>query len=408
MYVETNEEIDDLVVLSPRWLCGNVIGHLLSHEVTTTCRPTGCFVAEDFQMLFPDCEAEDLLMLLEALEVSTRCDLDGDVEYELPCLNFVETLSGLWDREDLRLSEDTIYGGVRLIAPRGARNQLMHLFPRIQVRLRRDFLLDRNNPENDLYQWYHGSKYCQGSLEVLLTLEQEEQAIELKCRGPSNLAYSLYNFSESICEVVFNVVEDSCPSITLERHLLSARQLAEHRCPTHAYIPKDVLYAQRSGHDVVSFNAGTGTVSESIIDLVAYGSEEIFASLKSGLALHVSNLPLNARRQLCSMLDPTDPLGRDWCLLAISLGLSEELPTLDSKDNPKFSKTDKVLALWSRDPNAIINVLIDKLLELGRNDAVDMLLSSALMFRYFQPEEESSRLQMNSEPTQNGLLSTQR
>lgn len=390
VYVETERPDDDLVVLSPRWLCGSIIGQALSHNGTLRPKQTGCFSIEDFQMRFPDCEADDLLVLLEALQVSTCCDIEGEVEYELPCLNFVETLNGLWDRVDNRLPEDCIYGGVRLVAQRGMTNQLMHIFPRIQVQLRRQFLEEQSDPEVDLYQWYHGSKYCRGNLEILLTLEQEEQVIEIKCRGPSDLGKLLYHFQEDICDVVFGVIEDSLPSVSLERHLLSAYQLAAHHSPVAAYIPKDVLLAEMDGRETLTFNCGGKVVKEQLIDLVAFGSKEIYAHLKPGLELHVSHLSLNARRHLSAVLDPPDPIGRDWCLLAVSVGLANELPHVDTQDSKSGSKTDHILALWMKDPNATIRLLVQKLLELGRSDAVDAVLSSAPMFRHFPPEGKFS------------------
>lgn len=377
------------MVLSPRWLCGTVIGQVLSHNGTLRPKQTGCFTIEDFQMRFPDCEAEELLVLLEALHVSTRCDIDGEVEYELPCLNFVETLSGLWDRIEPRLLEDFAYGGVRLVTQRGMTNQLMHIFPQIQVRLRRQFLEEQGDPDVDLYQWYHGSKYCRGSLETLITLEQEEQVIEIKCRGPRNFDKQLYHFLEDICEVVFSVIEDSLPSVSLERHLLSVYQLTAHHDPVTAYIPKDVLLAKMEGRETLMLKCGGKIIKEQLIDLVAFGSEEIYACMKPGLELHVSHLSLNARRQLSSVLDPPDPIGRDWCLLAVSFGLSSELPHLDTQASKIGSKTDHILALWTKDPNATIRLLIQKLLDLGRSDAVDAVLSSAPMFRYFPPEDKS-------------------
>jgi len=49
--VETEQaEDDDLVVLSPPWLGTEVIGELLSRELTARCRPTGCFTIDDFQV----------------------------------------------------------------------------------------------------------------------------------------------------------------------------------------------------------------------------------------------------------------------------------------------------------------------------------------------------------------------
>ena len=41
-------------------------------------------------------------------------------------------------------------------------------------------------------------------------------------------------------------------------------------------------------------------------------------------------IPLQTRVELCHMFDPPDPLGRDWCLLILQLGLQEEVPVIDT------------------------------------------------------------------------------
>ena len=71
--------------------------------------------------------------VFEALEVCTQCEVEGEVEFEFPCLNFIETLSGLWQKDDERYS-DAVYGGVRLHTSFQSGAQLKYLFPRIQVR----------------------------------------------------------------------------------------------------------------------------------------------------------------------------------------------------------------------------------------------------------------------------------
>lgn len=61
-----------------------------------------------------------------------QCENDGELEYEFPCFNLVETLDGLWDPEDPRYV-GAVYTGVRV----RAQHQLAWLFPRLQVQLRR-------------------------------------------------------------------------------------------------------------------------------------------------------------------------------------------------------------------------------------------------------------------------------
>ena len=150
-----------MVVLNPRWLCNATIGRLLSHEHLEQVRVTGCYTVDDFQLLFPDMDALDLLQVgktntdisiseiwtakhhkpfivyfynfqvLESLNLCTQCDNDGDIEYEFPCFNFVETLPGLCDQHENY--HDAVYGGVKVQTPKGTCNLLDSLFLRLQA-----------------------------------------------------------------------------------------------------------------------------------------------------------------------------------------------------------------------------------------------------------------------------------
>lgn len=62
----------DVVVLSPSWLCEDIIGKLLSIEFITLARVTGCYTVDDFQSAFTECDASKLLMLLEQLQLCTH------------------------------------------------------------------------------------------------------------------------------------------------------------------------------------------------------------------------------------------------------------------------------------------------------------------------------------------------
>ena len=391
VYVESESE-HDLVVLDPKWLCCNLLGELLCNERLLQARPTGCFSREDleinYQLLLPEVETVQVLPLFEALEICTPCDVDGDVEYEFPCFNFIETLHGLWDRDEKRIP-NAVYGGVRLQCPRGMSNQLIHLFPRLQTSLRRDILRNHNSPDSDLYQWYHGSKYCSGPMEALVTLEQGEQVIEIKCRGPGDSRSTLFSFFEDVRNLISESLEDICPGLCIESHVLSAMQLKEHQKKAYGYPPKDIIQAQLQGQSTVTMKEG---VEEKLSDLLCFGSQDILSAMTLGVHLHISQLPINARRYLCMYLDPSDAMGRDWCLLAVSLGLTDVLPHLD--DNPPRhllprSKTDRSLETWSRDPASTIGVLISKLQDLGRQDAADVVSTLAPSYYIYQDDNSN-------------------
>jgi len=45
--------------------------------------------------------------------------------------------------------------------------------------------------------------------------------------------------------------------------------------------------------------------------------------------LPVRLLSAGCRQMLCGMLDPPDPLGKDWCMLAVQLGLADSVARLE-------------------------------------------------------------------------------
>ncbi len=47
--------------------------------------------------------------------------------------------------------------------------------------------------------------------------------------------------------------------------------------------------------------------------------------LRPGVDLHTSAVSTLTRQSLCQLLDPEDPLGKDWCLLAVQLGLTDKV-----------------------------------------------------------------------------------
>lgn len=385
IYLETESE-QDLVVLCPKWLCSEVIGELLSQDRILHSRPTGCFTSDDIQLMFPDTESQDLLRVLEALEVCTQCEIDGDIEFEFPCLNFVETLQGLWEK-DSRRYKDAVYGGVRIQCPRGVTNQLLHLFPRIQVHLRRAVLQEAENPAVDLYQWYHGSKYCSGLMESLITLEQGDQVIEVKARGLEDETQALFLFFEEVLGIVDQVLEDLCPGFSLEKHLLSPRHLRAHDKTVHSYAPRTILQMQLSGKVALSLDEEN---TEDFRDVAVFGSQEIAEVLTPGVDLHISHMSVHTRRLLAQRLDPPDPMGHDWCMLAVTLQLTDTVPQLDDVPHrhPE-SRTDRTLEEWSTDPNATISLFIKKLEELERQDAIDSILNTGPLYKVFHEDLHS-------------------
>lgn len=376
VYLES-ENGQDLVVLNPLWLCTDVIGNLISHDKILQTRITGCFTVDDFQLMYPETDALDLLQVLECLEVCTQCDNDGEIEYEFPCLNFIETLTGLWQKDNQHYP-DAVYGGMRLMSVTDNGNQFKYLFPRVQVHLRRTLIQETVDPTLDLYQWHHGSKYCCGELEGILNMDKNEQFFEIKVRGPKDSRTAVFYFLEDFVTAIEQIVHDICPNFHIERHVLHTGQLSEHCKIVASYCPRQLIECQLDHSLTVKLD---DMDPECIAEVVFLGSPDVMDNVTLGVDLHISTLSIHARRVLSAMLDPPDPMGRDWCLLAVTLGLTNALPSLDSGSNRLESKTNRTLEEWSLDPQATITVLVTKLREIGRNDIVEALYSQLVLYQ---------------------------
>lgn len=386
MYLESDSG-QDLVILHPHWLCNDIMGNLISHEKIIQSRITGCFTVDEFQLMYPETDALDLLQVLETLEVCSHSDLDGEIEYEFPCLNFVETLNGLWQRDTKRFGNG-VYGGVKIQTSPFYVEQLVHLFPRVQVLLRHTVLLETEDPEAELYQWHYGSKYCCADLEGIINMDPMYDCIEIKVRGPIEKRTQLFYFLEDFINVVEQVILNVCPGICTERHILSSLELKEHHRNVRAYSPKEMLKMQLEKKMCLTL---CDNKTEEFADIVCMGSHEIVQNICLGVDLPVSHLTIHSRQRLGQVLDPPDKMGRDWCLLAVSLGLEHVLPILDGIDGNIESKTDRVLVEWSKVcPNPTIGQLILKLRELHREDGVEVILQSGPIFKVVVYEENST------------------
>lgn len=387
VYLECDSS-QDLVILHPKWLCEDIIGNLISQEKIIQSRITGCFTVDDFQLMYPETDALDLLQVLEALEVCTQCDNEGEIEYEFPCLNFIETLNGLWQKDSKRFGS-AVYGGVRIQTDPDLGGQLKHIFARIQVCLRHNVLQESEDPEAELYQWHHGSKYCCGEMEGLLGMDRHEQHLDIKVRGPAESRTQLFYFLEDFMHVVEQTALNVCPALCLERHLSSCLNLKDHSKTVHAFSPLHIMRAQRNKSNCVQL---PDSRTEDLADLMFLGSLEVVQNVTLGIDLPISHLTVHTRRILSSMLDPPEPMGRDWCLLAVTLGLQNLLPGLDNTSTPVTeSKTDRVLLEWSKvAPQCTIGQLVGKLLEFNREDVVEMVLRTSPLFKVMMYEDHST------------------
>lgn len=64
------------------------------------------------------------------------------------------------------------------------------------------------DPENDLYQWFRGSKLSSGLLEALITLHEDPGGadfIEIKVRGPPSSSTLCFFLIEELLSVIDQV-----------------------------------------------------------------------------------------------------------------------------------------------------------------------------------------------------------
>ncbi|KAL8602300.1 hypothetical protein ACOMHN_022813 [Nucella lapillus] len=432
LYVESERSADeDLVVLNPRWLCADILGSLLSPAHLAPHPPGkgggrgggeegaggagGIFSINDLQRRYPDVDALNLVQVFQALEICTQCERNGELRYEFPCLNFMDPPENLWRKND-GAYQDAVYGGVRLHTSFQSGAQLKYLFPRIQVFLRRNMVFLRRNmvgemeresgkeyveeeegaqsggdPDENvaLVQWHHGTRYTWGRLQGLMDMDRHEQYLEVKVRGPPEARYALFFFLEDFVNIVEQVVERVCPGLATERYILSPSQLRQHGNIVRSYSPTELLRMQLENRSSVVLS---GAHTENFLDIACMGCEEVLQHLTLGMETPVASLPVHTQRQLSQLLDPPDDMGRDWCLLAVTLGLSDLLPTLDGEDYPyRQSQTLRVLAEWARRcEEACVRDLVLRLKDLNRHDAVEAILRTTAAFCAVSGEDPST------------------
>ncbi len=74
------------------------------------------------------------------------------------------------------------------------------------------------------------------------------------------------------------------------------------------------------------------------------------------------------------------PVCRDWCLLAVQMGLSEKVPKLEVGAGA-YSQTARLLDEWALAPGSTVGGLLEALNTLGREDAVEAVLSGCSLYR---------------------------
>jgi len=79
----------EMIVVSPQWLCSDIIGKFLSHDCFTNRPADGRFLLQDLQAVFAKSDAQDIAFILDALELCSASHQRG--EPELTVAGFVHS-----------------------------------------------------------------------------------------------------------------------------------------------------------------------------------------------------------------------------------------------------------------------------------------------------------------------------
>ncbi|XP_077457150.1 death-associated protein kinase 1 [Stigmatopora argus] len=387
-----SETVQDVVLLEPRWLCCSILGRLLSLETPKAIHHyRGRYRLEEVQALAPESDVEELLQILDAMDICAR-DTADPAMVDVPALIKAGGLHRSWTEDDGEGGVGAVYGGVRLVPAEHLVAFPCGLFHKLQVNLCRwsrqqkpDDEEEEEDEERDagVHLWTDGAKVSRWGAEALVLLVNHGQGVEIRIRGQESQRAKCYAMLDAVCGIAENLLASTLPGLVTAKYYLSPQQLRERHIPVMVYQPKDFLRAQTQRE--TSLTNTIGGYRESFSVILAFGCAEVYQRGVLGPHVHISDVPALARRKMCRMLDPPDALGKDWCLLAMNLGLSELVAkyggNAPASDGTQPSPTAALLHEWSGSPGGTVGVLMLKLRELGRRDAADFLLKASPVFR---------------------------
>uniref|UniRef100_A0A8C9M453 Death-associated protein kinase 1 n=1 Tax=Panthera tigris altaica TaxID=74533 RepID=A0A8C9M453_PANTA len=375
-----SETVQDVLLLDPRWLCTNVLGKLLSVETPRALHHyRGRYTVEDVQRLVPDSDVEELLQILDAMDICAR-DLSSGTMVDIPALIKTDNLHRSWtDEED----EGRVYGGVRIVPVEHLTPFPCGIFHKVQVNLCRWIHQQSTEGDADIRLWVNGCKIANRGAELLVLLVNHGQGIEVQVRGLETEKIKCCLLLDSVCSTMENVMATTLPGLLTVKHYLSPQQLREHHEPVMIYQPRDFFRAQTLKE--TSLTNTMGGYKESFSSIMCFGCHDVYSQASLGMDIHASDLNLLTRRKLCRLLDPPDPMGKDWCLLAMNLGLPDLVAKYNTNNgaSKEFlpSPVHALLREWASYPESTVGILMSKLRELGRRDAADFLLKASSVFK---------------------------
>ena len=292
--------------------------------------------------------------------------------FEFPCLMKTQPLFGLWEKDP----NLTVYGGLYLECKDATDIFSPGLFPRVQVHTRKSFSDDLDDQELTL--WSDGLKCCRGEVEVLVEMRAPDKTISVVVRGVEAARHECYAMLQQFYELVLHTVRSYNPGTRVAARLLSPRHLRGHIKSPVSYSAVQVFDAERGGGRVRS--EGHGLEEESVVDVVCCGCEDLLITARSAPYAVWRDVSVQSRVQACRMLDPAHPFGQDWCLLALQLGLSEEVAAIDQSEDNGVSPTDKLLTVWDHQENGTVVNIVDSLRGIGREDVANVIVEGISPF----------------------------
>ena len=353
--------LNNIVILEPDWLGQRVFGPALAPDDSPIMKlrsMTGRVPLGEVQRVYPEVDPLSLLHLFEHFELCRP--IGNDIAFEFPSLIKVEPLYGIWEKDpDL-----TVYSGVQIQCTSVNSIFSPSLFPRTQLQIRRAFSEDIDDQE--LILWKDGLKCCRGEVEVCVKQLVPNWSIEIIVRGTEHTRTECYSLLQQFYSILLSTVHISNPGTIFTTQVLSRRSLVHHLQEPHVYSSMEIFEAERSTDSMLTPPTGDEN-PETLCDLLCCGWKGGEITARSAPYTSVRDIPLQTRVQVCRMLDPPDPFGRDWCLLALQLGLQEEVPAIDTSLDSS-SPTDKLLTAWDCSSNQTIVCLVDALKGIGRDD----------------------------------------
>jgi len=377
------------IVVSPCWLGSDFLGPLMSYENVEKYPASGRLTGDILKTVYPNIDQADVTLLLDLMNISAVYKVGGEFQCDFPCLNYIETPDSLWTNEGEEggpgpISDSTVCGGLRITVSTDLTDQLQYVFPDVQQFFQRELLMRREGYK--MCQWLHGFRINYENFVGVIQLVDKEKVMQLMFRGPADQREQLFYMQEYLCELLYTAVEESCPGIYLERKPLSVHDLKQGSDYPAAYSTTDIFNTSVEGNNkLVQLTSNT---EEKLVDLLAYGSPLVYSGMVFGPDLHISYLSLYTRCKLAYILDEPNKPGHDWEALATALALSAEtIAKMNVGDeSKKISKTDRVLSIWSRNRTATNRVLRQKLIDIGREEAGEVLVKHAPLFYYTPPE----------------------